>query len=440
MKNFFIETYGCQMNKADSANVETQLLSDGFQKVDTPSDADIVIINTCSVRKTAENRIWGRLGFYKNLKTKKKLTLLVMGCMSQRIGIEIMNSGYGVDIVVGTYYKDKIPFILRSFNKKDRNIFIEQNELLFTDSTPDITNPLKSFVTISHGCNNYCSYCIVPYLRGPEISRSSSEIIDDIHKLVDKGVVQVTLLGQNVNSYGQDKDDIRFSTLLKKIAKETGIKWIKYLSSHPKDFTDELIDVIISEDKVSNYLHLAVQSGSDRILELMNRKYKIDSYITKIMKLKEKIPKLNLTTDIIVGFSTETYADFNDTLNLVKTIRFDDAYMYKYNIRENTLSSKELSDDISEEEKLERLQTLIELQQIIRKERKEERIGDIFDVIPEKISKNDKKAGVNTDCEILGLSKEDIMIIYKTNSPGNKDIIKVKATKLMGNTLFGVIV
>ncbi len=430
MKYFFIETYGCQMNKADSLSLTEKLRIAGYSEGQSPENSDIIIINTCSVRKTAENRIWGRLGYYKNLKRKKDIVVAVMGCMSQRIGDEIKNSGYGVDLVVGTFFKDNIPYLIQNFNKKERNVYIDEKDLPFSYSSPETDNPAKAFVTISSGCNNFCSYCIVPYLRGREISRNSAEIIDDVAKLTQKGVIQVTLLGQNVNSYGLDKGDITFPELLKKIARETDIKWIKYLSSHPKDFTDELIEVISSEDKVANYLHLAVQSGSNNVLEKMNRKYKIETYIDKIAKLKKLVPSLNLTTDIIVGFPGETSADFQDTVNLMKTVEFDDAYMYKYNTRENTYSSNNFADDVPDEEKLDRLQTIIDLQIDIRKNKKAGRIGDIFEVIPERKSKNNQN-------EILGLTKEDLMIIY--NSPDFEigKIVKMKAVKLIGNSLFG---
>ncbi|OHD78644.1 MAG: tRNA (N6-isopentenyl adenosine(37)-C2)-methylthiotransferase MiaB, partial [Spirochaetes bacterium RIFOXYB1_FULL_32_8] len=359
MKYFFVETYGCQMNKADSTSVIENLKNAGFVQVNDPINADFVIINTCSVRKTAESRIWGRLGFFKGLKAKKNLTTLVMGCMSERVGEDFFLSNHSVDIVVGNFYKDKIPSIIHNYKKGERLAFIGEKDLNFGYSFPDEENPKKAFVTISHGCNNFCSYCIVPYLRGREKSRPSKEIIDDIARLADKGVIQVTLLGQNVNSYGKDSDDISFSQLLKKICRDTNIGWIKYLSSHPKDLDDDLIETIITEDKVSKWLHLAVQSGSNNILQKMNRHYTIESYIEKVEKLKKNIRNLNITTDIIVGFPGETKLDFVDTVNLVKQIQFDDAYMYKYNVRENTHAANQLIDDVPEEEKLERLATII---------------------------------------------------------------------------------
>jgi len=431
MKSFYIETYGCQMNKADSISVIENLKRSGFKQLSSNKNADIIIINTCSVRKTAENRIWGRLGYYKSLKKERDIIILVMGCMAQRVGEDFFVSNESVDLVVGTFLKNKIPDILLNFKKGIRRAYVDEKEIIFNDSYPDKGNPKKAYVNISHGCNNFCSYCIVPYLRGREQSRSSDNIINDINKLVGLGVKQVTLLGQNVNSYGKDRGDISFPKLLKKICCETDIKWIKYLSSHPKDFNDELIDVIINEDKIANWLHLAVQSGSNKVLKLMNRHYNIEDYIYRIEKLKEAIPQLNLTTDIIVGFPGEEEKDFMDTINLMKRIKFDDAYMYKYNSRENTFADIKYKDNIDDNEKTRRLIMIIDLQREISRKRKNERIGDTFEVIAEKWSKK-------SDNEILGLTKEDLMIIFSGNNNDFNDIIKVKALGLKGNTISGI--
>jgi tRNA-2-methylthio-N6-dimethylallyladenosine synthase len=429
MKHFFIETYGCQMNKSDSISVVENLKKNDYVLTDSPEKADFVIINTCSVRKTAENRVWGRLGFYKNLKQKNNTTIVVMGCMSQRLGDELLSES-SVDIVIGTFHKDRIPEIITNYNKGQKISFVGDKELLFGKSYSDESNPKKAFVTISHGCNNYCSYCIVPYLRGKEISRPSEDIINDIQRLADLGVLQVTLLGQNVNSYGNDSNDVKFPDLLRMIANNTGIKWIKYLSSHPKDFSDELIEVICNEKKVSKWLHLAVQSGSNKILEKMNRKYSIESYVAKIDKLKKLVPGIHLTTDILVGFSDESEKDFQDTVDLVRYVEFDDAYMYKYNIRETTFAAENLDDNISQDIKLERLDTIIKIQKEISQKNKLKRVGGIYEVLSDHWSKKSSK-------EILGITSEELMIIFEGNDADFEDILKIKCTKLKGNTLFG---
>lgn len=441
-KTFFIETYGCQMNKADSDSLAQMLRLNGYTESQTPDKADIVVINTCSVRKTAENRIWGRLGFYKEMKRSRSILLILMGCMAQRLGDGAADfkrlRGYGVDMVVGTFFRDKVPFLLEHYDPKADNIFVEKTDLTFPWSAPDAGNPLTAFVTISHGCNNFCSYCIVPYLRGRETSRPSEQIIEDIQRLAEQGVIQVTLLGQNVNSYGLDNNDIKFPQLLKRICHETDIQWIKYESSHPKDFTEELAEVIAAEDKVSNYLHLAVQSGSNHILEKMNRKYRVEDYIAKVQHIKQLVPKLNLTTDVIVGFSGETESDFQDTLTLMRTVEFDDAYMYKYNVRENTVSAKSMDDDVSEEVKLRRLQELIDLQRQISDERRHRRIGDITEVIPVSVSKKSGEADKMN--QIHGLTKEELHVVYDATDPNDKSVKKIKFTGVSGSTMLGEII
>ncbi len=430
MKSFYLETYGCQMNKADSNAIINDLLENDYVQVNDHDTADIIIINTCSVRKTAENRIWGRLGFYKSLKKEKDIIIVIVGCMAQRLGDDFFKIDDAADIVIGTFQKDKLANILKNFKRDKQVAFVDEELIKFSNSYPVKENPKKAFVTISHGCNNYCSYCIVPYVRGREVSRPSNEIIKDINNLTSKGVIQVTLLGQNVNSYGNDNNDISFPELLRKISRETDIKWIKFLSSHPKDFTDHLIDVMAEEGKVANWVHLALQSGSDNVLKMMNRNYTIEFFMDKIEKLKKHIPKINLTTDIIVGFPGETEKDYNDTVTSLKYIRFDDAYMYKYNIRENTLAQKNYSDNISDKEKTDRLTGIIALQRSITKENKMNRINDQFEVISESFSK--KKLN-----EILGLTKEDLMIIYKGDESCFSGINKIKAVRLEGNTLYG---
>jgi tRNA-2-methylthio-N6-dimethylallyladenosine synthase len=296
MKKFFIETYGCQMNKADSEAMTVQLKQAGYCETGDCNEADVIIVNTCSVRQTAENRIWGRLGFFKKLKSDTAATIVVVGCMSQRLGDEIIKQDNTVDIVVGTYYKNSIPRILDNHTHGEKLVFVEEQALTFFESMPESVNPAKAFVTISHGCNNYCTYCIVPYLRGPEQSRPSRDIIKDIERLYHLGVKQVTLLGQNVNSYGHDTGDCTFSELLNKICRKTSMPWIKFLSSHPRDFSNDLIEVMKEQERVCNWLHLAIQSGSDPVLERMNRSYRIETVYRQIEKLRKAIPGVNLTT------------------------------------------------------------------------------------------------------------------------------------------------
>ncbi len=429
---FFIETYGCQMNITESLSLSEAMKRSGFELSNSPLKANIIIINTCSVRKTAENRIWGRAGYYKKMKEKRELILIVMGCMAERVGEEFLKKVKAVDAVVGTFHKDKIPSIIESHRKGERVLFVGESNIVFNSSFPSEINPKKAYVSISHGCNNFCSYCIVPYIRGREISRSSKEIVDDINNLVSNGVVSVTLLGQNVNSYGNDTKDINFVELLKRVETETDIKWIKYLSSHPKDFNETLIDYVAQSNKVSGWLHLALQSGSNKILSKMNRKYTREEYLSRIDKFKKSMPVSNITTDIIVGFCGETEEDFNDTMELVKEVKFNDAFTYKYNERENTFATNNLVDDVPDDVKLSRLSMLIDTQRAISVEKKRELIGKKIEVISERWSKKE-------DNQILGVSKEDFMVVY--NGETLKDEIeKVEIVGLNGSTLIGEVI
>lgn len=430
MKKFYIETYGCQMNKAESSSLIKLMEDKGFIYTQLYYEADVVIINTCSVRKTAENRIWGRVGFFKRQKRERKIIVLVMGCMSQRIGEELINSNRSVDIVVGNFYKERIPEIIINHRDGEKGIFIDEGEIVFTKPCPDETNPARSYVTISHGCNNFCTYCIVPYLRGREVSKNSSEIVGGIQSLTEQGVLQVILLGQNVNSYGADKNDLDFPDLLRKIADETDIQWIKFLSSHPKDLSDKLIEVIASEQKVSKWVHLALQSGSDRVLERMNRKYTAEDFKLIVGKLRQAVPDILITTDIIVGFPGETDEEYQQTLDLVQWVEFDDAFLYKYNERDTTLAQKKFDDDISDEVKTERITELIAIQRAITTKRRELMVGKQYGVIPDRFT-ND-----GTD-RILAVSQEEVMFIY----PGSKEdfgkIIQVEAVGVSGSTVIG---
>lgn len=427
-----MEIYGCQMNKAESSSLANTLTARGLEQTKDHKEADLVIINTCSVRKTAESRIWGRVGFYKRQKRDREITVVVMGCMSQRVGYELLNPKFAVDIVVGNFYKDKVADIIMNHRKGSREIFIEENadSNLFTTPAPDELNPSKAYVTISHGCNNFCTYCIVPYLRGREVSKHSDLIIEDIKALVRQGVKQVMLLGQNVNSYGNDTKDITFAQLLRRIVNETDISWVKFMSSHPKDLSDELIEVMATEPKVSKWIHLALQSGSDTILDSMNRRYTGESFKLKIDKLRARIPDVILTTDIIIGFPGETEEDFQDTMDLVEYVRFDDAFTYKYNERDNTVAQKSLGDTIADEVKVARLEKLIARQRKIAMENREAMKGRRLQILME------RPANDGTD-RYVGISSNELIILYDGNADDAGKVITVEITGRKASTLIG---
>jgi tRNA-2-methylthio-N6-dimethylallyladenosine synthase len=444
---YWLETYGCQMNKAESNALELELKGAGWAAAADPGEADLVILNTCSVRITAEDRIWGRLGQLVGLKEKRPFTLTVMGCMAENYSEDLTERVPGVDLVVGTFRKasfvksldrlfgeDGAAARLAEADSKEKNRL--RDELLPEDRLyrfQDIhaeEGGFKAFVPIMHGCNNFCSYCIVPYVRGREISREPDEILAELDRLESQGVKEVTLLGQNVNSFrfaGEDGRTVLFPGLLGMIAgRVRSIEWIRFLTSHPKDLSDELIDLIAANRKLCRHIHLPVQHGSNAILRAMNRRYTAEGYRALVERIRRTVPDVSLTTDLIIGFPGETEQDLDATLGLMQDVGFDDAFTYKYNPREGT-KAYELGDTVPDEVKLERLSRVIELQRRIGHTRKEARLGSREKVLVEGVSK--KNAG-----ELLARTERDEMVVF----PGPVSLIggfrTVELSALSGNT------
>ena len=354
---FLIESYGCQLNMAESAAIETMLIGRGLEKTENPDEADAVILNTCSVRKTAENRIWGRLGFYSSEKKKHKLILIVTGCMAERMQEELKKEAPYIDAVIGTNEKAEIPdFIIGEP--------LEQLVGYRFLSSYYREGDYSSYVPIMNGCNNFCSYCIVPYVRGREVSRPVEEILKEICFLEQQGVKEITLLGQNVNSYSAEYDGehVDFPRLLELILPYLrNIMFVRFESPHPKDFSDHLISVIADNDRISKHIHLPVQSGSTRILQLMNRKTTREKTLDLIRKMKERIPHLTLSTDVMTGFPTETEEEYEETLSLMEEMGCTEAFMYYFNPREGTRAAS-MDGQIEESVKIKRLERLIDEQ------------------------------------------------------------------------------
>ena len=354
---FLIESYGCQLNMAESAAIETMLIGRGLEKTENPDEADAVILNTCSVRKTAENRIWGRLGFYSSEKKKHKLILIVTGCMAERMQEELKKEAPYIDAVIGTNEKAEIPdFIIgEPLEQLDGYRFL---------SSYYREGDYSSYVPIMNGCNNFCSYCIVPYVRGREVSRPVEEILKEICFLEQQGVKEITLLGQNVNSYSAEynEEHVDFPRLLELILPYLrNIMFVRFESPHPKDFSDHLISVIADNDRISKHIHLPVQSGSTRILQLMNRKTTREKTLELIRKMKERIPHLTLSTDVMTGFPTETEEEYEETLSLMEEMGCTEAFMYYFNPREGTRAAS-MDGQIEESVKIKRLERLIDEQ------------------------------------------------------------------------------
>ncbi|MFN4215869.1 MAG: tRNA (N6-isopentenyl adenosine(37)-C2)-methylthiotransferase MiaB [Brevinematales bacterium] len=426
MPKFLIENYGCQMNVAEAESLRHLLSTSGYEETHEPAEADVVVINTCSVRITAEDRIIGRLGFYRGLReeTNKDRYVILMGCMAQNRGEEVRELFPDVvKRVWGTYNKDRIIEDLRLLERgKD---FLELSDYHFLEAVPQSSSPFRAYLPISHGCDNFCSYCIVPLVRGKEISRSFEDIIDQARRLVENGVREIILLGQNVNSYRDGEK--YFEDVLETLADKLSVPRLSFLTSHPKDFRKSMVDIIASHDNISKLIHLPVQSGNNRILSLMNRHYTREEYLKKIEWLRE-IPNIELSTDVMVGFPQETEEEFQQTLSLVEEVRYLEAFCYYYNPRPKTKAAT-MADNTTEKEKLNRLDRLIKLQREIRQERLTLWIGKQDEILIESRSKKDENI-------FFGMSRSGIPVYVEATCELG-DIVQVTFTEIRGSGLAG---
>ena len=381
---FYVETYGCQMNEYDSRLIGERLAAEGHVPVAEPGDADAVIVNTCSVRERAETRVLGRLRHLRGLAPADSV-IAVVGCVAQRLGRELLETT-PVDLVVGTDAYRRLPELLVAARETRRVC----TPVEATESYDDRPSPsgagVTEFVAVMRGCNNYCSYCIVPYVRGHERSRPAASVVEEISKLVDLGTKDVTLLGQNVNSYRDG--DVGFPELLRRVSAVRGLERLRFATSHPKDLSEELIETMATTTTVCEHLHLPVQSGSDRILTAMGRSYDRAHYLRLIDRVRKSIPGIALTTDIMVGFPGETRDDFEQTTSLMRSVGFDSAFMFRYSVRSGTAAAR-LEDDVPEEEKIERLTSIIDLQKEMTTRINEELVGRTVEALTEGPSQRD---------------------------------------------------
>ena len=360
-KKYFIKTYGCQMNVHDSEEIKALLENIGFSEIDNMENADLVILNTCAVRENAHDKVFGFLGRCKHLKKERPgLIVCLCGCMAQETSVveEIINKHKYIDLVFGTHNIDELPkLLLEKTNKLNIQVYSKEGEVKEVGDLYKRDSKYSAWVNIMYGCDKFCTYCIVPYTRGKERSRKSKDILDEVKRLKENGYKEITLLGQNVNAYGKDlENEIEFSELLKSVA-EIGIDRIRFVTSHPWDFTDKMINIIKTYDNIMPYIHLPLQSGSDRILKLMGRRYSQDEYLKLFDKIKDKIKNVAVTTDIIVGFPNESEEDFEETLKVVNYCKYDSAFTFIYSKREGTPAAL-MEDTILLEEKEERLQKI----------------------------------------------------------------------------------
>nr|WP_256502696.1 tRNA (N6-isopentenyl adenosine(37)-C2)-methylthiotransferase MiaB [Desulfuromonas sp. KJ2020] len=367
-KRFYLETFGCQMNVVDSERIVALLEGIGYRQVEAPESADLVLLNTCSIRDKAERKVYGHLGRFKPIKAENPgLIVGVGGCVAQQEGQRLLDKLPYLDLVFGTHNVHKLPDMVRDVEENRARCleteFLDRDTRLrlFPDRAPG--ESVSRFVTVMQGCDNFCSYCIVPYVRGREVSRPSAEVLDEVRYLAGQGVREVTLIGQNVNSYGRKEEgEISFAQLLHRVQAIEGIERIRFTTSHPKDLSDELIDCFGALDKLCWHLHLPVQSGSDHILHSMNRGYTRAQYLRIVRRLKEVCPEIRLTSDIIVGFPGESEADFAETLSLMEEVRYADVFSFLYSSRPETAAAK-LKDELSPEIKQQRFGRLIALQE-----------------------------------------------------------------------------
>ncbi|MDD4150968.1 MAG: tRNA (N6-isopentenyl adenosine(37)-C2)-methylthiotransferase MiaB [Bacteroidales bacterium] len=435
-KNIYIETYGCQMNVADSETVAAIMQSSNFTPVTKIGEADVVIINTCSVRDNAEQKIWHRLDFFKGLKRRKKhLKVGIIGCMAQRVADKLLEHE-AVDFVAGPDAYRSLPELVNEADIEVNHIntyFDIEETYSGIVQYKNGENAISGFVPITRGCNNFCSYCIVPYTRGRERSSSYNDIINEVADLRDKGYKEITLLGQNVNSYYFEDDNkmVDFPTLIKMVAETAPEMRIRFTTSHPKDISDSLIEAIAQYDNICNHIHLPVQSGSNKVLKLMNRKYTREWYLERIEKIKSTIPNCGLSSDIFCGFSEETETEFQETLDLMNIVEYDSAFLFKYSVRPDTAASKTLVDDVSETEKVARLNRLIALQNQISLKKNKADIGKTLEVLIEGFSKRSKDF-------LFGRTQQNKVVVFPDANFKVGSFINVKITDASSATLKGI--
>lgn len=427
-KTFNILTYGCQMNEHDSEKIGGMLSSIGYEETSDEKNADLVIFNTCLVRENAELKVFGKIGEIKGLKRKRPdMLVAVCGCMMQRDDMrqKLLKKHPFIDIIFGTNTIQELPILIyeTQVNKKKSVDIVENTEMIYENMPKSRKFKYKALVNITYGCNNFCTYCIVPYVRGREKSRLPEEIIAEIKDLAVDGCKEVTLLGQNVNSYGNTLEEkFTFADLLYEVNKIEGIERIRFMTSHPKDLTDDLIRAIKECDKVCNHVHLPVQAGSNNILRRMNRIYTKEHYLNLVEKLKKEVPDIAITTDIIVGFPGETEEDFLETMGVVKQVQYDSAFTFLYSVREGTKAA-EMEDQIPDDIKHDRFNRLLDVLYPIVLERNTQCIGNVYPVLVESVSKN-------SDNSLTGRTEHFRLVHFEGSEDLLGEIVNVKITNV----------
>lgn len=437
-KTLYIETYGCQMNVADSEVVAAVMEMSGYSVTDSADNADAILLNTCSIRDNAEQKVLSRLAYFNSMRRKRgnrKMILGVVGCMAERVREDLIEN-HGVDLVAGPDSYLDLPALFAAAEAGEKAINVE---LSTTETYRDITpsritgNRVSGFVSIMRGCNNFCTYCIVPYTRGRERSRAVDSILREVTDLRDRGFKEVTLLGQNVNSYrhidGESGNITDFAGLLSIVAESAPDMRIRFTTSHPKDMSDEILAAVASHDNIARHIHLPVQSGSNSVLKAMNRKYTREWYLDRIAAIRRIIPDCAITTDLFTGFHDESEEDFQQTLSLMEEVGFDAAFMFKYSERPGTVASRTLPDNISEEVKIDRLNRMIEVQNRLSAASNHAEIGKMRQVLVEGVSKRNIK-------EWIGRTSQNKSVVFPKGDFKVGDFVDVTITDATSATLF----
>ena len=431
-RKLYIETYGCQMNVGDSEIVVSIMQQEGYRYTECLEEADIVLINTCSIRDNAEQRIWGRLSEMRRMrKQKPSLVIGIIGCMAERLKEELTKGGTGVDIVAGPDAYRDLPRLVREVDSGGAGVNVQlSKEETYAEIAPVRLdkNGVSAFIAIMRGCNNYCSYCVVPYTRGIERSRDAATIVAEARTLFENGYREVTLLGQNVNSYRTGEVD--FPELLKQVAEISPLLRVRFATSHPKDISDKLLETMASMPNICKAIHLPAQSGSSEMLKRMNRKYTREWYLERVAAIRRYMPDCAITTDLIAGFAHESEEEHQQTLSLMQEVGYDFAYMFKYSERPGTFAQRNLGDDVPEDVKTRRLTEIIELQNSLSEQSNKRDVGKEFEILVECTSKR-------SEAQLSGRTSQNKMVVFDRGDHKIGDYVRVRITGCSSATLFG---
>jgi tRNA-2-methylthio-N6-dimethylallyladenosine synthase len=439
MKRLYIQTYGCQMNQYDSERIARLMDAQGYSPTEQAEEADLILLNTCSVRDKAEQKVYSMLGRWRELKEKKpELIIGVGGCVAQQEGEALLRRVPHLDLVFGTHNIHKLGDMVRdaeSLGSRPVEIAFYRNPSYMEDPEARSTvHGAKAYVTIMHGCNKVCSFCIVPYVRGRELSRPSDSILREIRELADRGVKEVMLLGQNVNSYGKTSNgELSFSELLSRVNKIMGLERIRFTTSHPEDLSPELIEAYASLDKLCEHLHLPVQSGSDTVLKRMRRGYTREEYLERIRRLRARCSGVALSTDIIVGFPGETEEEFEGSLEILQEVEYDDIYAFAYSPRPHTLSNRMYADDVAEDVKKKRLEKVLRLQERISRRKNQETVGNVEEILVECAAKLGRG-------QMMGRTRTNRIVNFQGPEELSGKSARVRITAAAANSLLGELI